>query len=289
MALETEQSQLDMYADDSTIGAADKTVPLVEDKLGPDMANLEIWCDENRMAKKSEKTKVMLVTTKQKLSKLPVKELKIVVDEQMLENVEQAKLLGVIVDQNLTWKGHVDKVHKTVSMLLARFRQIKPFLPTDARKKFCQTFILPHFDYCNTVWGSAPVSKLYKLQKRAARMILDLPTQTPTKPLLKKLKWMSVMDRIEYRKAQMVFKSLNGLAPEYMRKMFTYVHEVSTYNTRNATDKSLYISKCKLKAYTDTFAYSSAVIWNKLPVNIRNTESLGAFKSAYMTWFLSRN
>ncbi len=62
---------------------------------------------------------------------------------------------GLVVDQNwlssrpnLSWNSHITKVHKTVSMLLARFRRIKPFLPTDAGIKFCNAFILPHFDYC---------------------------------------------------------------------------------------------------------------------------------------------
>ncbi len=126
----------------------------------------------------------MLITTYQKLHKLLVKNINITVNNQGLESVTSEKLLGVVVEQNLTWKGHVDKVHRTVSMLLSKFRCIKPFLPTDARIKYCQAFIFPHLDYCSTVLGSTQLQRLYKLQKRAARMIFDLPTQTPTNPLL---------------------------------------------------------------------------------------------------------
>ncbi len=81
-----------------------------------------------------------------------MKELNITVKGKVLENVKQEKLLGLVVDQNLSWNSHIAKVHKTVSMLLARFRHIKPFLATDAQIKFCNAFILPHFDYCSTVW-----------------------------------------------------------------------------------------------------------------------------------------
>ncbi len=93
------------------------------------------------------------------------------------------------------------------------FWQIKPFLPVDARIKFCQAFMFPHLDYCSCVWGSTQLERLFKLQKRAARMIYDLPTRTPTAHLLKQLNWMPLMDRIKYRKSVMVFKSLNDLAP----------------------------------------------------------------------------
>ncbi len=114
----------------------------------------------------------MLITTYQKLHKLLVKDINITVNNQALDSVTSEKLLGVVVDQNLTWKGHVDKVHRTVRMPLSKFRHIKPFLPTDAHIKYCQaSFIFPHLDYYSRVWGSYQLQRLYKLQKRAARMI----------------------------------------------------------------------------------------------------------------------
>ncbi len=83
---------------------------------------------------------------------------------KVLDNVKQEKLLGLVLDQqNLSWNSHISKVHKTVSMLLAHFRHIKPFLPTDARIKFCNDFILPYFDYCSRVWASANLDLLFKL------------------------------------------------------------------------------------------------------------------------------
>ncbi len=136
-------------------------------------------------------------------------------------------MLEVKVDQNLSRSAHIDKVYSTVSMILVRFRQVKPLLPIYARIRFIQAFISPHFDYCSCMWGSANLEKLFKLQKWAARMIYVLPTHTPTAPLLSKLNWMTIMDRVKYRKAIMVYKSLNGLAPPYMRKMFKFVWDVS--------------------------------------------------------------
>ncbi len=72
-------------------------------------------------------------------------------------------------------------------------------------------------------------------------MIFDLRTQTPTAPLLSTLKWMSLMDRVLYRKAAMVYKSLNGLAPGYMQDIFKYVTNVNVRSTRNADKSKLYL------------------------------------------------
>ncbi len=165
LSLEIEQSELDMYANDSILGAAGGTLDVIEQKLKPDICNIVNWCSDNRMAINYDKTKAISITTCQKLHTLPVKELNITVKGQVLENVKQEKLLGLVVDQNLFWNSHITKVYKTESMLLARFRCIKPFLLTDARIKFCNAFILPHFDYCSTVWGSANLDQLFKLQK----------------------------------------------------------------------------------------------------------------------------
>ncbi len=146
------------------------------------------------------------------------------------------------VGQNLSLRAHIDKVYSTVSMIFARFRQVKSLLPTYARIRFVQAFIFPHFDYCICVWGSANLEKLFKLQKWAAMMIYDLYTHTPTAPLLSKLNWMTIMDRVKYRKTIIVYKSLNGLAPPYMRKMFKFVSDVSKRNTRYVDKTKLYFT-----------------------------------------------
>ncbi len=116
-------------------------------------------------------------------------------------------------------------------------------------------------------------------------MIFDLTTQTLTAQLLSKLKWMSLMDRVLYRKAVMFYKSLNGLAPGYMQDMFKYVTDVNVRSTWNADRSKLYLpGGKKLKKYTDNFSYPGGMIWNTIPSDVREAESLTAFKSSYVKW-----
>ncbi len=63
-------SSLDMYADDSTLGASEKTIEDLEIKLNSDMAKVTKWCKDNKMAINCDTTKVMLITTYQKEAKL---------------------------------------------------------------------------------------------------------------------------------------------------------------------------------------------------------------------------
>ena len=119
-------------------------------------------------------------------------------------------------------------------------------------------------------------------------MIYDVPTQTPSKPLFNKLKWMPIVDRVNYRRSVMVYKALNDMTPAYMKSMFTYVSEVSRRETRYADKTKLYLKTgTNLKAYTDCFQYAAALAWNKIPSYIREKDTIGAFRSAYMKWYFS--
>ncbi len=90
-------SPLDMYADYSTIHVSGKTIDELESKLNIDLKNVQIWCPKNRMAVNAEKTKVMLVTTYQRETKLQTFEIKVNFNNTMLENVNSEKLLGSLL------------------------------------------------------------------------------------------------------------------------------------------------------------------------------------------------
>ncbi|XP_062601194.1 uncharacterized protein LOC134262888, partial [Saccostrea cucullata] len=73
---------------------------------------------------------------------------------------------------------------------LLLFLLIKKFLPLHTRKLYYNAYILPSINYCLTVWGNAPkqdMDRLFKLQKRAARIILDASPDSSSKPLFEKL------------------------------------------------------------------------------------------------------
>ncbi len=60
--------------------------------------------------------------------------------------------------------------------------------------------------------------------------------------------------------------------------MFKFVSDVSKRNTRYVDKTKLYLPTCKqLKIFTDKFAFSAADVWNTIPNNIRNCETIGAF------------
>ncbi len=108
-----------MYADDSTLGASGKTIEDLEVKLNSDMAKVNNWCKDNKMAINCDKTKVMLLITFQKEGKLDSTHVSVICDNTELENVNSNKLLGVFIDKNLPWKCHIDKTAKSICCNIA--------------------------------------------------------------------------------------------------------------------------------------------------------------------------
>ncbi len=116
-------SSLDMYADDSTLGASGRTIEHIEVKLNSDIARAKKWCKDNKRATNCDKTKVMLITTYQNETKLDSTHVSVICDKTELE------VLSVIIDKNLSWKFHIDKTAKSICHNIALLRRIRKYLP----------------------------------------------------------------------------------------------------------------------------------------------------------------
>ena len=97
--------------------------------------------------------------------------------------------------------------------------------PLASSPVFFNAYILPHFDYCNTIWGhssSEIQTRMLKLQKKAARYILDVDYSHPSRGLFKTLKWLPFLNRVQFNTAILMYKSVNGQSPIYLKNMFQF-------------------------------------------------------------------
>ena len=89
------------YLDDATLHAADKQQETVESKLQIGTDDFKNRCLSNNMFIHIGKTSVMTVGSRQKVANLDVME--ICIDNEIIKEVENQKLLGVIIDKTLAW------------------------------------------------------------------------------------------------------------------------------------------------------------------------------------------
>ena len=102
-------------------------------------------------------------------------------DGMSLNRVSSTKFLGVIVDENLMWKNHIDAISRTISRNIGMLTKLKHFVPVN---------ILPDINYGVLIWGNTSkiyLDKIFKLQKWAIRMISNSRYRSHTGPLFSKL------------------------------------------------------------------------------------------------------
>ena len=134
----------DMYADDTTFHVGGKSIEDLSNKLNEDSKNINKWCIENRMVINTDKTRSMLICSKQRKNTLSCDYvLNVFIGDVRLENTSMEKLLGVLIDSNLTWDQQINHVCKTVSSRLALLRRIKQYIDIPTSILYFNGYILP--------------------------------------------------------------------------------------------------------------------------------------------------
>ena len=166
----------------------------------------------------------------------------------------------------------------------------------------CKTLVhaleISRLDYGNALLYGITDRLLHRLemiQHSAARIIMCIKRhdRQSITAVLRRLHWLPVKWRINYKIVVLVFRALHGLAPAYLSTLIT------PYEPRHAlrsTDSALLcVPRHKLERYgRRSFSCAGPVLWNSLPEDMRLADSLNSFKSllkthyfklAYNLWF----
>lgn len=284
LPLHLKTSEADLFADDTTLTASGLSTQDLHNKLQTDLDNINLWCKQNAMMLNAQKTKAMNLSSNRNKQQLQPLHLQ----EHEIEFSETEKLLGIHVDNNLKWKTQVDKTLKKCNTQLYLLLRIKQYLDVNARKLFFNAYILPHLDYCCTVWGNCnneQILDIIKFQKRAARIILDKSYDAPSAELFNELNWIKFDERIRYKKAVIMYKSLNNASfPQYMKNKFQFIHQRHEHNLRSAKNSDLFVPQPKKEIFRKSLTYSGPKLWNNIPHSIRKSETIRKFQASYISW-----
>ena len=187
------------------------------------------------------------------------------------------------------WEKQIDLVCKNASRKITLMKLQAKYVEQTSLKQYYNSYVLLVFDYGCVVWGNttnANTTRLVKLQKRAARIILKADFMTPYKQLFKDLNWLAFPKRVQYHTCLMVYKGINGLAPEYISSMLSYVSEQHERHTRSIALDLLHIPRSHSSFFGRAFSVQGPKLWNSLLADIRNSTSVNRFESALKRYLL---
>ena len=171
-----------MFADDTNLTCTGKNSNEIEIKLNEEPENVHRWLTTNKLTLNDEKTEFMLIGSRSCLASIANRP-NLKLGDRHIRHVPHKKSLGMVLDEQLKWHKHNEV------QLLKRARR---FVPRHTLIKMYNAFVLPHFNYCSTMWNDrscSVINKLSKLQRRDARIITSSTYDIRSSQILKELNW----------------------------------------------------------------------------------------------------
>lgn len=266
-----------LFADDGTIDTSSENEDTINEKLQTSLNEVSQWCSSNFMVLNPGKTKCMLMSSRQKLQRNP-SPLQLTLNGQPITQVPQHRLLGVTIDEQLSWHPHVDNICKKLSKNLHLLSKINSFMDVSARKLFYAAHIKPHLDFASTLWdgcSAACFKRINRLHRRAVKLISD-DKESSTDDRMLALNFLPLKKSLLLNKGALMWKTLNNKTPSYLTILFRRTQRVRR-SARNAA--SLVVPWPRVDMFKSSLSYSGAKLWNSLPDDITSAPSLCTFKA----------
>ena len=238
---------------------------------------------KNKLKLNDDKTEFMLISSPHNKKKFD--SLSIHIGSEIVATTNSARNLGVVMDSLLNMEDHVTAVCQSCYFHLRNVGSIRRFLDPVTAAQIMHAFITSRLDYCNALLKGLPNYLLYRLQKvqnTAVRIITLCDKQDHITPHLKRLHWLPVPLRIDFKLLLITYKIVNGLAPSYLSELLTPRN--IPRELRSSSTCNFKIPRARTTSYGDrAFSIAAPQLWNELPPEIRDASTLSLFKSKLKT------
>lgn len=273
----TKSDNITLYADDINVRISRKTVQEVEITAFNLLACLEQKLSDRCLLLNPSKTKVISFITPQTRVEL---DFNIFLDEYLLEEVNEVRFLGLILDKNFNWNSHVSAITKKLASGLFVLNRVSKFSSLQTMKTLYFAFIQSHITFGIVLYGSTSNDNLNKLlvfQKKSIRSILKLDWNHSVKHLFAELGIMTVYSLYIFELILYIKRNKD--------KIETLGHN-HDYNTRSNQDYAF--SRHNLKLFEKKPSYAGIRFYNALSLDLKSIQDFNSFKSKVKSLLLSK-
>ena len=265
------------YADDTTIYACDQELETVLNCLEHDTLIAIEWFDNNYMKLNSDKCHLLISGFKHQCHWIKVG------DHKVWESAQE-KLLGLKIDNMLSFEPHVTGICKKANRKLSALARISKFLPLHKRKLLFNTFVQSQFAYCPLIWmfhDRSVNNKINRLHERALRIIYK-DDQSSFEELLKKDNGFTVHEKNLQTLAIEVYKTKHHLSNDLIGEFFTK----RVYNRAPLRTQSEYVVPRVNSVHNgdDSIRHLGPLIWEMVPRRLKISPNLSHFKEEIRKW-----
>jgi len=174
---------------------------------------------------------------------------------------------------------HIQNVKNKVSKGIGILYKAKKVLPKTTLKILYYSIIYPQLLYCIEVWGNASqiyISSLFKLQKRAVRIINSAEYYANNEPIYKELKMLKLSHVYIYSILVFLFKVIKDSLSDIFNELFKFNYNIVARQTRQSN--KFHVPVCRTRLYEKTIKFQGVKHWNHLSTLIKYDCSLQSYK-----------
>ncbi len=142
------------------------------------LADISAWMKEHHLQLNLAKTELLVCPATPTLQH----DFSIQLGSSTITSSALVRNLGVIFDDQLTFKEHIAKTARSCRFALHNIRKIRPFLTEHAAQLLVQALVMSRLDYCNALLAGFPsntIKTLQMIQNAAARLVFNEPKKSP--------------------------------------------------------------------------------------------------------------
>ena len=270
-----------LFADDTTLFCRAKSLHELSTVINNELSNVMKWLNANRLSLNIDKTNFMIFRPKGKNEICP----SININGSIIKEVDNAKFLGIIIDNKLNWLEHIKCISRKIAKGTGIIIKARKSFETESLLNLLN-LIFPHISYCIHVWGttaSIHLHRLYVLQKKIIRIICGVRPRTHTEPLYKALYILNIDQVRDYSIALFMYKLMNHMLPSMFENMFIKTSDVHNYSTRQ-TDM-LYVQYASTKRTQRK--HHGTKLWNSLCNSIPADCAISTYKQKLKAFLLT--
>ena len=289
------ETNIALYADDTKIWREIKS-EIDASVLQNDIHALNEWCKTNKMKFHPKKCKVLTVNCPSSdrfiLLNLPFMSVHYKLGHCILDNTECERDLGVHVNSSFDWNEHQDIILNKAHQMIGLVKRTCHFvLDPRKRRSIYLTLIRSLFEHCSQIWR--PVKncdeiKFEALQKKAIKWIFNEDfIRYSIDKYFSKCKQIDIPPlqlHFELNDLMFFYKIVRELIQISLPNYNVPYMGTSTLRSRHldqlsyvyAADKRIPTTSPFFKSYF----YRTAHLWNSLPIDIREIQSMIPFKLA---------
>ena len=267
------------FADDTAFSSNSNDLDNLIETFNSNMQIFNAWCNANKLHLNLNKTKAMLFTPRYLTGPPP----NIIINGTTIEFVCEYKYLGLIIDQKLSFKNHVNTLNRKLNRIVGASFSLKNLLTLETAKIFYHSMAASLLSYVAVAWGGCAATVLNNLQvaqnKIVRNLFSNLIPNVHTFDIYTSLSLPRVEDIYKIELGKLMFNVLNNPSYINMKTALSNLQWTHNFNTRKINSYRLPYARVNVNQSNTLFAAVS--LWNSLPLTVRSSKSINSFKLNY--------